>query len=232
METRVIPGPAPRKFYPVDAAGASKPGKKAQKSPKFRHTFPAKLLIVQCQGTISRVLNMTVPFRSTLQAAVIALLLVFAGPARALEERTTTAELAREAPYVALVRVEGARTLPGPFPIQNIEVALLENLKGKLPLSFDVRIILNQNYARPGGSRPPSPGDLWILILGEKNAEGIYPLRSMHWGRIEVIEHPQTGEYLLARPVTGFSSQSAERVSLEEFRVLLKNLLAKQGSGK
>jgi hypothetical protein len=154
--------------------------------------------------------------------------LLAVSPLAALEEETTTAELIRSVPYVAHVRVETVKKVPGPFTIKNYEVLLLENLKGKLPLSFDVRILERSRIAHPSGRRI-RPGQEWILILGRKNSQGIYPLRSLTWGKIELLKHPETGEFFLLRPVTGFAGKSAERLSLQQFRARVQKLLGRSG---
>lgn len=174
---------------------------------------------------------------SILRVLILVICLVVGGfgiavpPLGALEEQTTTAELIRSAPYVAHVRVETMKVVPGPFPMRNYEVLLLDNIKGRLPLSFDVRIFEQSRIAHPSGRRI-RPGQEWILILGRKNKQGIYPLRSLTWGKIELLKHPETGEYFLFRPVTGFAGKSAERLSLQEFRARVDQLLGRSGAKK
>ena len=146
----------------------------------------------------------------------------------ALEERTTTARLIKSAPYVAHVRVENIRRVPGPVPIFNYQVLLLESLKGDLPQAFDVRVMLGSGVLQPS-SRPTPPGSEWILILGRKNKFGVYPLRSLTWGKIELFQNQETGDYYLARPVNGFPGQSGPRLSLQEFRLRVREILGHGG---
>lgn len=147
--------------------------------------------------------------------------------AGALEVRTTTADLVRSAPYVAHVRVETIRRVPGPVEMYNYQVMLLESYKGELPAVFDVRVMLGSGVVNPS-SRPAQPGAEWILILGRKNKYDVYPLRSLTWGRIELFQDRETGEYRLARPVNGFPGQTNPQLSLAEFRARVARLLGKK----
>ncbi len=148
------------------------------------------------------------------------LLLIPAGLA-ALEVMMTTQELVRSSPYVAHVRVLGSAATHGPVSIKEYRLVVLENLKGQLPAEIRVKILLASHVIDPDGMSDPA-GSEWILILGEKNAEGIYPLRSLSWGKIELYEDSETGKMMLGRNLTGF--RGGPKFTLDEFRELVRNL--------
>ncbi|MCR9144017.1 MAG: hypothetical protein NXI24_17350 [bacterium] len=147
-----------------------------------------------------------------------------AQPARAVEQFVTTAGLLRSAPHVAHVRVKSSRSVPGIAAIE-YELEVLEALKGRLPGQIFMRMFSGFQVVNPGGGRHVA-GSEWIVFLG-RGESGLYPIRSLQWGRIDVATHATSGEQYLMKKLSGFPRPNRGNYhSLQEFRGLAKQILA------
>lgn len=160
--------------------------------------------------------------KSTLHIGALALLpLLLLLPGKSVspwEKYTTTAELISKAPYVAHVRVEDYQIVSRQARLYDFRLTVLENLKGRLPTSIRVRILAASRVIDPDGL-PDAPGTEWVVILGKPLKSGIYPLLSLNWGKIEILENRATGEKVLGRPLTGMKEKKGRRyISLDDFR--------------
>ena len=144
---------------------------------------------------------------------------------RGLERFTTTSGLIRNSPYVAHVRVLSSSTGRVPFRgVREYTVQTISRLKGRLPSTFRVRIMHLSRIADPRG-RSVQPGAEWVLILGKKNSLNLYPLRSLYWGKIDVVVDRRTGRRMLARPLTNMRGQGGSRYfTLNQFKNLARGL--------
>ncbi|MCB1139945.1 MAG: hypothetical protein KDK23_14380 [Leptospiraceae bacterium] len=147
-------------------------------------------------------------------------ILLFLSPLYPIEFPRTTAQVVSSAEIVAVVEVEGPVFAPGGSHLQQYRVQVLEVWKGQLPSSIDIRILSASRVIQPSPA-DIRPGERWLVILGKRTPQDFYPLKSLHWGKIELLED-QSGNYWLARPITGFGSLEGRRVSLDEFRSLFK----------
>ena len=162
--------------------------------------------------------------------SLIIFALVLTGGVRAYELFTTTAGLIRTSPHIAHVRVDSASAPDSLFGVVDFQVTLIENLKGRLPNSFPVRLLISSRIVEPDG-KPDPAGSEWILILGKKNSNGFYPLRSLNWGKIEIFRSLESGEKLLARKLTGFPASSTFRgdaggayITLDNFKKQVRRI--------
>ena len=143
---------------------------------------------------------------------------MFTSTTQAYERFTTTARLIRGASYVAHVRVNGGRRVPGAGHVREYRLTVLENFKGKLSHGARVRIPVASRIVQPNG-KPDPAGSEWIVILGRKTSAGVYPLRSLKWGKIEIYIRESTGQKMLARRLTGMGRGL---FSLARFRATVK----------
>ena len=138
-----------------------------------------------------------------------------------IEFPRTTRDYVGRASFVAVVEVENVVAAPGGANLLQYRVQVLEEWKGNLPSVIDIRIFSASRVIQPS---PVSdqPGSRWVVFLGNRTNEGFYPLKSLHWGKIELMED-SSGRYWLARPVTGFGKgYEGRRLSLETFKNLVK----------
>jgi hypothetical protein len=146
--------------------------------------------------------------------------------AQAVEKFETTAGLVRSAPYVAHVRVLGSRSVPGVAALE-YELEVLEVFKGRLPGRIQMRMLSGFQVVNPGAGRHPTDSE-WVVFLGRGQA-GLYPIRSLQWGRIDVATHGMSGEQYLMKRLSGFPAPTRGNYhSLLEFRELAKKLLSGQ----
>lgn len=153
-----------------------------------------------------------------LSASLLAAFLPFA--LGAIELFSTTRELVLDAPYVSHVSVLRGQSLGG---VLEYELLVHENYKKQLPDQIRVRIPVMAEMGTQHGVEPA--GVEWIVMLGqEKN--GLYPLRSIAWGRIPVVADGP-GEKRLAKNVTGMGGGQLQGISmtLGEFRSAVRDLL-------
>lgn len=164
---------------------------------------------------------MNAGIKKTIFAGACVLILIHC-PLGALEFLTTTGQLIQTSAYVAHVRVEDSRTVAGNGSIQDYTLTVLENLKGSLPGTVQVRVVSLQKQISP-------PGAEWIVILGNRTSAGYYPFRSLHWGRIEIFEREDIGQKILARPLTGMASapNGNRYYSLQHFKSLVREIIKK-----
>ncbi len=154
---------------------------------------------------------------------IVALLLLWS-PASAIEFPRTTRDYVKSTPYIAVAEVENVVSAPGGKNLVQYRVSVLEEWKGNLPGVIDIRIFSASRVIQPSPILE-GPGSRWIVFLGPRTNEGFYPLKSLHWGKIELLEDA-SGDYWLARPVTGFGkSYEGKRLSLDQFRTLVKGNL-------
>lgn len=146
----------------------------------------------------------------------------------ARERFSSTAGMIRQAPHVVHVRVESQRVVPGLSSLREYTVTVLENFKGKIASSIRVRIF-HASHLIDSNRRPEAVGSEMVLVLGLETDAGFYPLRSLHWGKIDVRIEARTGVRRLARPVSGFGKARgrAKVVTLGEFRALCASLRAR-----
>ncbi|MCB1165330.1 MAG: hypothetical protein KDK33_04195 [Leptospiraceae bacterium] len=148
------------------------------------------------------------------------LILASCATASALELPRSTKDYTNLAAFVAVVEVEGVVAAPGGANLLQYRVQVLDNLKGSLPSVIDIRILTASKIIQPS-PYADAPGQKWLVILGNRTGQGFYPLKSMNWGKIELLED-ENGELWLARSVTGFGAQyENRRLSLTEFKRLL-----------
>ena len=146
-------------------------------------------------------------------------------PANAVEKFVTTAGLIKNAPHIAHVRVLGSRTAPGMAALE-YELEVLEVLKGKLPGQIHMRLFSGFQVVNPGGAVHPA-GSEWLVFLGP-GQQGVYPIRSLQWGRIDVATHADSGEQYLIKKLSGFPPPAKGNYhSLTEFRAIAKKLLGR-----
>jgi len=159
--------------------------------------------------------------KAILVISIVSVILASAAffPVTALEQYVTTAELIQNSPYTAHVRVEESTGSNG---VRDYRLIVLETFRGQLPEEIQVRVLQASRVVDPDGTKDPY-GSEWIVILGEKNSLGFYPLRSLAWAKIELLWDSDKEEMILARPITGFppASRSGGIYSLSEFRRLL-----------
>lgn len=150
-------------------------------------------------------------------AAFLAFLLPMS--AFAIELFSTTRELVLDAPHVSHVSVLRGQSLGG---VIEYDLLVLENYKKALPDQIRVRIPVMAEMGTQRGVEPA--GVEWIVMLGEERA-GMYPLRSIAWGRIPVVN--SEGEKRLAKNVTGMGGGQFQGISmtLRDFRVAVRDLL-------
>lgn len=149
------------------------------------------------------------------------LALLFPGTVQSIEFPRTTRDYVGRAAFIAVVEVENIVAAPGGANLLQYRVQVLEEWKGKLPSVVDIRIFSASRVIQPAPVED-QPGSRWVVFLGNRNSEGFYPLKSLHWGKIELMED-SSGNFWLARPVTGFGREyDGRRVSLEAFRKLVK----------
>lgn len=148
-----------------------------------------------------------------------------ATPANAVEKFVTTAGLIKSAPHIAHVRVLGSRSAPGMAALE-YELEVLEVLKGDLPGQIHMRLFSGFQVVNPGGAVHPA-GSEWLVFLGP-GRQGVYPIRSLQWGRIDVGTHAETGEQYLIKKLSGFPPPTTGNYhSLTEFRAVAKKLLGR-----
>lgn len=142
----------------------------------------------------------------------------------AVEQFVTTSNLVRTAPHIAHVRVLGSHSVPGVAALE-YELTVLEVLKGSLPGQLRMRMLSGFRIVNPGGVKHPA-GSEWIVFLGSGQA-GLYPIRSLQWGRIDVGTHASSGEQFLIKKLTGFPRPAQGNYhSLQEFRTLVSDILS------
>lgn len=139
----------------------------------------------------------------------------------AIEFPRTTRDYVGNAQHIAVVEVENIVAAPGGANLVQYRLQVLEVWKGNLPAVIDIRIFSASRVIQPSPVLEGA-GSRWIVFLGSRTNEGYYPLKSLHWGKIELLED-SSGNYWLARPITGFGkSFHGRRLSLHEFRSLVK----------
>lgn len=148
------------------------------------------------------------------------LAVLFPGALFAIELFATTRELVLDSPYVSHVSVIRGVSLGG---VQEYDLLVLENFKKPLPGTIRMRIPVMAEMGTQRGIDPP--GMEWIVMLGEGTA-GLYPLRSIAWGRIPIVID-ENGEKRLSKNVTGLGGGQFQGISmtLRDFRNALRGLL-------
>lgn len=168
---------------------------------------------------------MTRPVQSRLIGHMKARLasIVFLLPAAlaAGEANLTTDEILAAAPNIAHVKVVSSREIPGFTRTVEYTVAVIEVMKGDLPPTFEMRVMHASRSLSPSGQKDPE-GAEWLVILGEKNEFGIYPVRSVSFGRIDIVTDQVTGQQTIARPLPDFEKPGFRYVPLDEFRAGMK----------
>lgn len=150
-------------------------------------------------------------------AVLVAVLLPIA--AFAIELFSTTRELLLDAPHVAHVSVLRGQSLGG---VLEYDLLVLESFKKPLPDQIRMRVPV---MAEMGTQRGVDPAGVeWIVMLGQER-DGLFPLRSIAWGRIPVVT--ADGEKRLAKNVTGMGGGQFQGVSmtLRDFRIAVRDLL-------
>lgn len=137
------------------------------------------------------------------------------------EANFTTEEMLAAAPNIAHVRVLSSREIPGFGKTVEYTVAVIEVMKGNLPPTFEMRVMHTSRGISPSGQKDPV-GSEWLVILGERNQYGIYPVRSVSFGRIEIVTNQATGRQTIARPLPDFERPGFRYVPLDEFRAGMK----------
>lgn len=146
-------------------------------------------------------------------ATFLSLFLGMATAIYSIELYTTTAEVIQGAPHVASVMVDEGALEGG---VLSYKLIVTEDFKGLLPERIQVKVPV---LAELGTTRTPeSSGSQWLVILGDP-VNGVYPLRSISWGKIPIFLD-DNGERRLARNLTGFGDNSfrGKSLTLEEFR--------------
>lgn len=157
----------------------------------------------------------------------VGVLMIAAGlaatPALAIETPITTAGLIKNAPYVAHVRVASSGRVPG-VAATEYQLEVLEAFKGRLPGTIRLRMFSGFRIVNPSGQRHP-PGSEWLVFLGP-GSSGLYPLRSLQWGRIDLAIDPDSDLRIITRELVGVpASNSASRYhTLREFREIVRSL--------
>ncbi len=152
---------------------------------------------------------------------ISAALLLLISPLWSIEFPRTTRDYVGTASYIAVVEIENVVAAPGGKNLVQYRLSVLEEWKGNLPAVIDIRIFSASRVIQPSPVLE-GPGSRWVVFLGNPTGEGYYPLKSLHWGKIELLED-SNGNYWLARPVTGFGqAYEGKRLSLDQFRSLVK----------
>ncbi len=138
----------------------------------------------------------------------------------AIELFATTRELVLDAPYVSYVSVLRGQSLGG---VLEYDLLVLENYKKQLPDQIRVRVPVMAEMGTQRGVEPA--GVEWIVMLGEER-NGMYPFRSIAWGRIPVAADGP-GEKRLTKNVTGMGGGQLQGISmtLRDFREAVRRLL-------
>lgn len=134
------------------------------------------------------------------------------GPLQALEVPYSTADMARASDHVAHVRLVATRSLAG-SGLFEYDLAVLESYRGQLPAEIRIRVLVTAP-ALQQHSGPMPEGSEMVVMLTSRSEEGIYPLHSLQWGILPVVETAQ-GQRLIGRAVSGFSQT---RLSLDMFQ--------------
>ncbi len=155
-------------------------------------------------------------------ALALPLLLLPASHVFALEEFSTTAMVVDKAVLVLHGRVRQSRPASG-GAVREYDIEVLEVLKsggGEPGGLIRVRIFSGLRSVMPSGTADEDGAEL-IFILGAP-VGGVYPLRSLEWGRIELGTDEETGATYLLRRLTGYPPPVHARFySLDEFRELV-----------
>lgn len=138
----------------------------------------------------------------------------------AIELFVTTRDLVLDSPYVSHVSVMRGQSLGG---VLEYDLLVLENYKKQLPDQIRVRVPVMAEMGTQAGVEPA--GVEWIVMLGEER-NGMYPFRSIAWGRIPVTTDG-SGDKRLARNVTGLGGGQLHGISmtLRDFREAVRRLL-------
>lgn len=170
-------------------------------------------------------------YLSVFLGAIAALSLSFGASAvQAIETPTTTGGLIRNAPYIAHVRVRSSGPVPG-VAATEYQLEVLEALKGRLPGTIRLRMFSGLRVVNPSGQRHPA-GSEWLVFLGPGNS-GLYPLRSLQWGRLDLAIDPDSDLRIITRELAGVAAPTASRYhTLREFREIVRSLLGGQEARK
>ncbi len=137
------------------------------------------------------------------------------------EANVSTEEILSSAPNIAHVRILASREIPGFARTVEYTVVVVEVMKGSLPAVFEMRVMHASRVLSPSGQKD-ADGSEWLVILGERNVHGIYPVRSVSFGRIEIVTNQATGQQTIARPLSDFEKPGFRYVPLDEFRAGMK----------
>lgn len=136
-------------------------------------------------------------------------------------------QILRSAPIVAHVQVEGFQPVGGAGLVYEFTVNRIEELRGRVPGTFRVRLPLQSRVVDPDGA-PDPVGSQWILLLEKKAGEGHYLLHSLNLGKIELMLRSSDEQLVLARPLPDPDAGGRLRYySLPLFRAFLLRLAGK-----
>ncbi|MHC4955464.1 MAG: hypothetical protein ACYTGZ_16550 [Planctomycetota bacterium] len=169
-------------------------------------------------------------------AAIFAALLGSAATEATTFENVTTAELARRAARVAVVRCDSCRAIrdrQSGLVYTHVRLRLLEDLKGRSAGStIDLKLVGGEadgvRTVVVGMPRFVS-GEESILLLGKKNAEGYSTVVAARRGMVRMRRDKQGVRYLRDR-VTGFDTlaRSKRKIDLTSFRAAFLDAMRKK----
>ncbi len=156
--------------------------------------------------------------------AALALLATGLFPVAAREVFQTHAQVLREAPIIVHARVDSFHPVGGVGQLYEFQLTRLEEIRGRVPASFRVRIAVQSRVVDPDGV-PDPPGSQWVLLLDSRPApEGYYLLNSLTYGKIELTLRRDAEDLILTRAFPAAEGGGLKYYSLREFRELVRRI--------